>query len=227
MLIRPIWRATTVLTMSEDTDERATAVLVFARAPVAGHAKTRLISLLGEQGAADLSAQLTRRALRVALDARIGPVELWCAPDCGHPFLIDCADEFGVTLHPQSAGDIGARMAHAFDHALLRHRRAVLIGADAVSLQPADLQAAAEALHSHDCAFAPAEDGGYLLVALQTPQPALFDGMAWGSEQVWAQTQARVAVLRLDCAVLTTGYDLDRPDDYRRALRDGLLEALA
>ena len=213
--------------MSEDTDERATAVLVFARAPVAGQAKTRLIPLLGEQGAADLSAQLTRRALRVALDARIGPVELWCAPDCDHPFLTDCTHEFDVMLHPQSAGDIGARMAHAFDHALARHGQAVLIGADAVSLQPADLQAAAGALRSHDCAFAPAEDGGYLLVALQTPQPALFEGVDWGGEQVWAQTQARIAALGLDCHVLATGYDLDRPDDYRRALRDGLLEALA
>ena len=213
--------------MSEDTDELGTAVLVFARAPLAGQAKTRLIPLLGAQGAASVSAQLTRRALRVALDARIGPVELWCAPDCSHPFLTDCAHEFGVTLHPQSAGDIGARMAHAFDHALVRHRRAVLIGADAVSLQPADLQAAAEALHGHDCAFAPAEDGGYLLVALQTPQPALFKGMAWGSEQVWAQTQARGDALGLRCHVLATGYDLDRPDDYRRAVRDGLMEALA
>ena len=96
-----------------------------------------------------------------------------------------------------------------------------------MSLQPADLQTAAGALHSHDCAFVPAEDGGYLLVALQTPQPALFKGMAWGSEQVWAQTQARGDALGLRCHVLATGYDLDRPDDYRRAVRDGLMVALA
>jgi rSAM/selenodomain-associated transferase 1 len=211
--------------MSEDTGERATAVLVFARAPVAGQAKTRLIPLLGAQGAADLSAQLTRRALRVALDARIGPVELWCAPDGSHPFLTGSARDFGVTLHAQSAGDIGARMAHAFEHALVRHGRVVLIGADAVSLQPADLQAAAGALRRHDCAFAPAADGGYLLVALQTLQPALFEDIAWGGEQVWSQTQARIAVLGLDCHMLATGYDLDRPDDYRRALRDGLIGA--
>lgn len=209
--------------MSEDTDERATAVLVFARAPVAGHAKTRLIPLLGAQGAADLSAQLTRRALRVALDARVGPVELWCAPDGSHAFFATCARDFGVTLHAQSAGDIGARMADAFDHALARHGQAVLIGADAVSLQPDDLRTAAMALHRHDCTFAPAEDGGYLLVALRTRQPALFADIAWGGEQVWTQTQARIAELGLDCHVLATGYDLDRPDDYRRALRDGMM----
>ncbi|HEY9193685.1 MAG TPA: TIGR04282 family arsenosugar biosynthesis glycosyltransferase, partial [Methyloversatilis sp.] len=179
----------------------------------------------GAQGAADLSAQLTRRALRVALDARIGPVELWCAPDCSHPFFTGCTRDVDVTLHPQSAGDIGARMAHAFDQALARHGQAVLIGADAVSLQPDDLRAAAGALHRHDCAFAPAEDGGYLLVALRRPRPALFDAITWGGEQVWTQTQARIAALGLDCHVLATGYDLDRPDDYRRALRDGLMEA--
>ena len=213
--------------MSESTTGCTTTVLVFARAPVAGQAKTRLIPLLGELGAANVSAQLTRRALRVAIDARIGPVELWCAPDCGHPFFTDCAREFGIPLHAQSAGDIGARMAHAFHHALARHGQAVLIGADAVSLQLTDLQTAAGALQSHNCAFAPAEDGGYLLVALRTPQPALFEGVDWGGERVWAQTQARIAALGLDCHVLATGYDLDRPDDYRRALRDGLLEALA
>jgi rSAM/selenodomain-associated transferase 1 len=202
----------------------STAVLVFARAPVPGAAKTRLMPALGADGAARASAALTRRALRTAVDASLGTVELWCTPDCSHPLFADCASEFGVTLHAQSAGDIGQRMAQAFDDALSRHARVVLIGADAVSLQATDLAAAAAALRDHDAAFVPAEDGGYLLVALRSRQPALFDGPAWGTPSVWTQTRARFDALGLRTCVLPTGYDVDHPADWQRALREGLLE---
>ncbi|MDP2869386.1 TIGR04282 family arsenosugar biosynthesis glycosyltransferase [Methyloversatilis sp.] len=203
--------------------ELETTVLVFARAPEAGRTKTRLIPLLGADGAARISAQLTQRALRVAVDAAIGPVELWCAPDCSHDFFERCRDRYGVSLHAQSGGDIGARMAQAFDDVLRRHARAVLIGADAVSLQPADLRAADVALRSRDAVFAPAEDGGYLLVGLRVRQAAVFEGIAWGSAGVWSQTLAVIDRLGLHAQTLATGYDLDRPDDYRRAVAEGLL----
>lgn len=203
--------------------ERSTAVLVFARAPEAGRAKTRLMPLLGADGAAHVSARLTERALRVATEAAIGPVELWCAPDCSNGFFVECHDRYGVSLHAQAGGDIGARMAHAFDDALGRHASVLLIGADAVSLQADDLRAAAAALHGHDAVFVPAEDGGYLLVALRAQHPALFADIAWGSPSVWPQTITAIGRLGLDTHVLATGYDLDRPDDYRRAVAAGLL----
>ena len=205
-------------------NERGTAVLVFARAPVPGASKTRLAPLLGDTGAADASARLTLRALRIALEADVGPVELWCAPDCTHPFFADCRERFAIALHAQSGCDIGARMAAAFDHALSRHARVVLIGADAVSLQAADVIAAAGALRHHDSVFAPAEDGGYLLIGLNARQPALFEDIDWGGPDVWQQTCSRIAALGLRCQVLATGYDVDQPQDYRRALADGLLE---
>lgn len=198
------------------------AVLVFARAPVAGSAKTRLIPVLGADGAAQASARLTRRALRVAGAARIGPVELWCAPDCAHAFFVACARDFGITLHAQATGDIGRRMARAFDDALRRHERVLLIGADAVSLDPAALIVAAHALTDHQAVFAPAEDGGYLLVGLRQPQPALFDGIGWGTGEVWSQTRARLDALGLSACVLATGYDVDRPQDWQRAVDEGL-----
>lgn len=203
--------------------ESGTAVLVFARAPEAGRSKTRLMPLLGADGAARIGAQLTERALQVAADAAIGPVELWCAPDCSHDFFERCRDRYGVSLHAQTGGDIGMRMAHAFDDSLRRHAGALLIGADAVSLQSADLRAAGVALRRHDAVFAPAEDGGYLLVGLRVRQAALFEGIAWGSAGVWSQTRAVFRRLGLLTHVLATGYDLDRPDDYRRAVAEGLL----
>ncbi len=204
--------------------ESRTGFLVFARAPVPGQTKTRLVPLLGTAGAADVSIRLTLRALQTAVDADAGPVELWCAPDTTHAFFSICRDRFDVSLHTQAAGDIGTRMAHAFDDALRRHDRVVLIGADAVSLRPPDLRAAADALSNHDSVVAPAEDGGYLLIGLRAPRPVLFDGIDWGGSEVWRQTRERIESLGLSCRVMGTGYDLDRPEDYERALAEGLLE---
>ena len=81
-----------------------TKVIVFARAARAGRVKTRLIPLLGEQGAARLHARLLRRALTTALEADLGPVELW-------------------TMRRQRGADLGARMYHAFARSLRRAER--------------------------------------------------------------------------------------------------------
>ncbi|HEY4999419.1 MAG TPA: hypothetical protein VII36_09755, partial [Usitatibacter sp.] len=61
-------------------------VAVFAKAPVPGAVKTRLAAILGLDGAAGLHCGLVRHALSVARLSRVGPVELWCAPDETHPF---------------------------------------------------------------------------------------------------------------------------------------------
>src|SRR6187401_3006740 len=82
---------------AEAGPHRQTRVAVFARAPVAGQAKTRLIALLGPEGAARLHGELVRHALAVAVASAVGPVELWCAPDTLHPFFDRCSREFGAT----------------------------------------------------------------------------------------------------------------------------------
>ncbi|HCN90034.1 MAG TPA: hypothetical protein DIT28_12800, partial [Oxalobacteraceae bacterium] len=65
-------------------------IAVFAKAPVAGAAKTRLIPLLGEQGAADAQRAMTLRTLRTAQAAAPGQVSLWTAGDHAHSFFSEC-----------------------------------------------------------------------------------------------------------------------------------------
>ena len=79
----------------------AVQVAVFARAPVAGEVKTRLVPLLGPADAAELHATLVRLAIATACNADVGPVSLWCTPDTGHPFFAACAARYGVALHEQ------------------------------------------------------------------------------------------------------------------------------
>jgi rSAM/selenodomain-associated transferase 1 len=193
-------------------------VAVFARAPQPGTVKTRLIPALGAVGAARLQRRLTLHALAVAREAAIGSVTLWGAPDGRHRFFRALRRCGAVTVCRQSGGDLGARMAAAFaahDGPLL------LIGSDCPALQATHLAAAAGALFEerqggNDAVFIPAEDGGYVLVGLRRPQPRLFAGVEWGSEQVMVQTRQRLSDLALRWVELPTLWDVDRPADLAR-----------
>ena len=200
------------------------AVAVFAKAPVPGAVKTRLAAVLSPDDAAALHEALVERALATAVAANLGPVQLWCAPDAAHPFFTRCGRRFGASLHAQAGADLGARMSHAFEEAHRAGHGLVLIGADCPALEPGDLRDAAASLAAHDAAFVPAEDGGYVLVALASPAPGLFEGVAWGMPDVMARTRHRAAELRLTVRELRVLWDVDRPEDWRRLQRERVLE---
>ena len=192
-------------------------VIVFARAPQPGRVKTRLAPLLGPAGAARLQARLVTHALATALRSGAGAVELCGTPRMRHPFFLRCRREYGVRLQAQGAGDLGARMLRAFRRALRGVRHVVLVGSDCPELSPADLRAALRALcGGADAVLAPAEDGGYALIGLRRPSPALFEGIEWGGSEVLAQTRGRLARLRWRTKELRTVWDVDRPEDARR-----------
>src|ERR1700736_813245 len=92
--------------------------MIFAKAPVPGAVKTRLIPALGPAGAADLALRMLEHALQIAADAGLGPLQLHCAPDAGHPALQAAAARVGATCHTQCSGDLGARMRSALAAAL-------------------------------------------------------------------------------------------------------------
>ena len=189
------------------------AVIVFAKAPQAGFAKTRLIAALGAQGAAMLAERLMFATLEHALEADIGPVELCVTPDRTHPAFSLAVQRGSITLGDQGEGDLGERMARAFDRVLFTHDQALLIGTDAPQLDAAYLRAAATALNTADAVFAPAADGGYALVGLRRPAPELFTGMRWSHDQVMAHTRERLAALGLRHVELPVLHDIDEPAD--------------
>ncbi|WP_428423062.1 TIGR04282 family arsenosugar biosynthesis glycosyltransferase [Methylibium sp.] len=188
-------------------------VIVMAKAPVAGFAKTRLIPALGAQGAAALAECLMEHAIGQALDARLGPVVLCCAPDMNHPALARHAAWPGMTLSAQGEGDLGARMVRAFDRVLARTGRALMIGTDAPALDAAMLGRAAAALDDADAVFIPAIDGGYALIGLRRATPTLFSGMAWSTARVMADTRERLAAAGLRHVELPPVADIDEPVD--------------
>ena len=196
-------------------------VMVFAKAPTPGEAKTRLIPALGAAGAAALHRRLVMHCLRAARDSRLGPVELWCAPDAGDPFFRECERRFGASLHSQGEGDLGARMQGAFDAALARAPRAILVGSDIPALSAQYLRDAERALASGDDAvIGPAEDGGYVLVGLSRCDPELFRGIPWGGSEALVETCRRIAALGWRLSELPALWDVDRPEDLERLSED-------
>ena len=189
------------------------AVIVFAKAPQAGFAKTRLIAALGAQGAAMLAERLMFATLEHALEADIGPMELCVTPDRTHPAFALAVQRGSITLSDQGEGGLGERMARAFERVLFTHDQALLIGTDAPRLDAHYLRAAAAALNEADAVFGPAADGGYALVGLRRAAPELFTGMHWSHDQVMALTRERLAALGLRHVELPVLHDIDEPAD--------------
>lgn len=189
------------------------ALIVFAKAPVPGMVKTRLAPVLGAEGAARLASRMLAATLKNAVEAGIGPVELCCSPDTSHPAFQQAAIDYKVALTVQDDGNLGERMQRAFMRSLAGFPRAVLIGTDAPGLGPEALREAALALHTRSSVFAPAMDGGYVLVGLSAPAPLLFEDIAWSTSAVMEQTRARQRQLGHAACELGMQRDIDEPDD--------------
>lgn len=201
----------------------AVQLAIFAKAPIAGYAKTRLIPNLGAEGAAELQAYLFRRTMRTALASPLRPITLWCAPDCDHPIFRSARQEYGFTTHVQAGDDLGERMFGAFEQ-LTRRSPALLIGTDCPILSADHLiQCAASLVGGVDAAFIPAEDGGYALIGLRKPVWRLFEDMPWGTADVMRLTRDRLREEHLSAFETDQLWDIDTPADYYRAKSAGLL----
>lgn len=197
-------------------------ILVFAKAPIPGQVKTRLINHLGKSGATKLHQKLVLKTLNTATQANLCPVELWCAPDSQHKFFTECSQRYSITLQTQRGADIGQRMAYAFAMTLHaknqmshgRYNKVLLIGCDCPDFT-ADylLQALIQLEQGHDAVIGPALDGGYVLIGLQRYHPTIFQHIDWGTEKVTAQTYHRFEQLEYAWAELAKLRDIDRPQD--------------
>ena len=196
-------------------------IAVFARAPVAGGCKTRLIPALGADGAAALHARMIARTVACARDAAVGPVSLWCTPDTAHPAFQRFTN---VSLHLQTGDGLGARMLAAFA-AQPPGAPLLLIGTDCPALAAEHLRACADDLRDGaDAVFLPTEDGGYVLIGLRTPQPELFSDMPWSTDRVMALTRQRLERLGLRWNEPATLWDVDTPEDLLRLRASGLMD---
>ena len=212
--------------LAEDYDARRPkpdrdALILFARFPSAGKVKTRLAASIG----ADMAAEFYRRmAEGVVANAKAAGDALRT-----YVFVADAADGEavkrwlgeGITVLEQEEGDLGARMADAFETVFsYGHARVLIAGTDVPSLTQGHFRRGLGALDACDVVLGPAVDGGYYLLGLKRPSPRLFSGMAWSQTDVLAQTLERARGCGWTVAQLDV---LEDVDDAASLERSGLL----
>jgi uncharacterized protein len=198
---------------------KAISVAILAKAPLPGLAKTRLAPVLGADGAAKLQARFIGHAATTAQSAAVGPVTLWATPDLRHSLFETIAAKLGIALAVQPEGDLGARMMAALAAA---SGPAIVVGTDCPVLAPGHLRAAAQGLvDGTDVVIIPVDDGGYALIGMQRPEPALFEGMTWSTPSVMAETRRRLARLGLCWREPARLWDVDQPVDLDRLASAG------
>ena len=192
-------------------------LIVYAKRPLPGHAKTRLGAAIGAEQAAGVYARLLYTYLLDLLRADLTDTQIMLAVACPAdvPFFADAFPELAV--HPQVGGDLGQRMAASFAQAFAQGADAVVLtGSDVPDLDAHLVQAAFDALETAPVAVGPATDGGYYLIGLRAPGAPLFDGIEWGTDRVLAQTEALIQARGISAIYLPEQFDVDTTDELLR-----------
>lgn len=186
------------------------ALLLFIKNPRRGKVKTRLARTVGDDQALAIYRALLAHTRQVALALEVDRLLFYSEQ-------VDYEDEWPAASFrkfAQRGDDLGQRMHTAFQLALKTYHHAVLIGSDCASLTPAILQEAFDQLAFHDYVIGPAHDGGYYLIGMREPSPALFEHMPWSTPQVLSLTLARIAALGKSCYHLPVLSDIDTEQDW-------------
>lgn len=183
-------------------------VVAFARFPVAGMCKTRLIPAVGAEGAAAIHTKLVEICVAAMRGSGLS-IELHTTGAEALAFREWLGGD--IAFIDQGEGDLGDRLARA-----AAPYPVIFIGSDAPDLDADRLIAAATALANAPAVIGPAEDGGYYLLGLNAPAPWLFTDMGWGTETVFEETMRRFAAHGIAPVVLEPLADVDRPEDLAR-----------
>jgi rSAM/selenodomain-associated transferase 1 len=186
-------------------------VCLFVKSPRLGEAKTRLARDIGAARAAVIHRALVEhQAAEIPIDWRVAvyfapsnaaeDMKVWLAPHL----------QKGTRFVPQCDGDLGRRLITAvrreFDNGC---ERIYLIGGDCPGLSRDYFEEADRALSDNDIVVGPAQDGGYVLLAIKGPHEILFRDIDWSTPVVLQQTLAAARRQTLSVCLLRPLVDID------------------
>jgi rSAM/selenodomain-associated transferase 1 len=188
-------------------DTQARSLVILAKAPLPGYAKTRLAAAIGLEGTRLLAQAFLQDTLSVAAAVPTSQIIAF-TPRKSRAFFASSAP--GARLIPQPDGDLGERISSALNAALEESSAAVLIGTDTPDLLPSIIDRAFRALEWSDLVLGPAEDGGFYLIGVRGRLPrALFDRVEWSTSAVFARVAANAECLGLSAEALDPWLDVD------------------
>jgi len=199
-------------------------LIIFSRYPDPGKTKTRLIPVLGPQGAAELQRKMTEKITKQALKIRKNhavPISLFYTGTTEEKMSYWLGNSFDY--HFQCEGDIGKRMGDAFTRTFHHGvRSAVLLGSDIPEITRTIITQGCISLQTEEVVFGPSRDGGYYIIGMRAenaPQiiNLLFDRIPWSTKNVLEISVQRLDNAGVSYSLLQTLDDIDRPEDLHIA----------
>ena len=183
-------------------------VLIFAKPPVEGKVKTRLIPGLGAAQATEVYRYCLQFTLNLLRDSTF-QYQVWLAE------ASSLAIFEGEPCQLQQGNNLGDRMIHALIHGLKSNPGAsiLLIGSDCLDLTEEHLMQANESLNQHELVFLPSIDGGFAMIGCRSIDISIFDKVIWSSETVLQQTLDNASKLNYRVDLLETVRDIDTLSD--------------
>jgi rSAM/selenodomain-associated transferase 1 len=200
-------------------------VALFARIPVPGRVKTRLLTHLTPEQACRLHVASTLDTAELIDHAAPAGLKwiFWSEPLTENRTMAAVRKRLpNMFRHAvQRGGTLGDRMAAVFEQAFASGARsAVIVGSDSPTLPSRRIVEAFEVLKSCDIVLGPADDGGYYLIGCRRFDLALFDSVEWSTARTLAQTKRNAESLGFQVGELERWYDLDEWKDVERLLTE-------
>lgn len=199
----------------------------FAKAPVLGKVKTRLIPELGDEQACSLHWLMVEELCRrFSADKDSVPWDYQLhVDDTAHPAVIKLGTENDIDVREQAQGDLGQKMLSAIDEGLKSYERVAIIGSDCLFVDQRCVYRLFDELVNDDLSIVPALDGGYAAIAMSRLYTVLFNEMPWGTDQVFEKTIRTCKANGISVARLETVRDIDRIEDLRACAVHPLISA--
>jgi uncharacterized protein len=203
----------------DDSTAIRAQVGLFARLPVAGEAKTRLVPPLTARQAAALSIAFFEDVAAMLESLPDLERTLFVSGSAEGQEALAAFERPGWSKVAQVEGDLGSRMSAAFAALLAHGAPALLVGSDHPDLPAGCVSEALDSLTRSDVALGPTADGGYYLLGVRAPVGRLLEGIAWSTSRAAGETEARFAAIGRTVARLSPWHDVDTWEDARALFR--------
>ncbi len=195
------------------------ALLIFARKPIPGKVKTRLVPPFSPEQAAELYGCMLGDVLAKTANHPAVKGRFLCYENTDEAREYFVGQSRGMIFLPQLGVDLGEKMAEAFRSVFaLGYGAAVVIGTDAPDLPVNFIEMAFRRLEDGDCdaVYGPCEDGGYYLLGMKKLCCPLFRDVPWSTGRVLEVSLQRAGEAGITVSLLPLWHDVDTAADLER-----------
>jgi rSAM/selenodomain-associated transferase 1 len=192
-------------------------LLFFVKYPEKGKVKSRLAAVIGDDSAVSLYKTLVAQMLSTLKEGTFPLYICFFPKNAQKPIENWLGREYRYI--PQNGKDLGERMRNGFLKAFTNgFKRVLLIGSDIPDLPLKSIEEAFVSLERKDVVIGPAFDGGYYLIGFNqsTFSPQVFEGIAWGTKNVFGETMKKLKRFRRVVYTLSYQRDIDTAEDLKR-----------